>query len=62
MGFDNLEISKSLVPALSTVNQPKSQLGFMAAETLFEKITNPAIPNKKILLDTELIVRESSSL
>ena len=62
VGFDNLEISKSLVPALSTVNQPKSQLGFMAAETLFEKITNPAIPNKKILLDTELIVRESSSL
>lgn len=62
VGFDNLEISKSLIPSLSTVNQPKSQLGFMAAEILMEKLSNPNIPNKQILLETELIVRESSSL
>lgn len=62
VGFDNLEISKSLIPSLTTVNQPKSQLGYMAAENLFEKLADPAIPSKKILLDTELIVRESSAL
>lgn len=61
VGFDNLETSKALIPSLTTVSQPKSQLGFLAAETLFEKLADPSIPSKKILLDTELIVRESSS-
>lgn len=61
VGFDNLETSKILIPSLTSVSQPKSQLGFLAAETLFEKLADPTIPSKKILLDTELIVRESSS-
>lgn len=62
VGFDNLETSKALIPSLTTVSHPKSQLGFLAAETLFEKLADPSIPSKKILLDTELIVRESSSI
>lgn len=62
VGFDNLEIAASMIPSLSSVNQPKTQLGFMAAETLIEKLAAPLIPDKKIFLDTELIVRESSSL
>lgn len=62
VGFDNLSISKSLIPSLSTVNQPSSQMGFMAMEILIEKLANPSVPNKKILLETELIIRESSSL
>lgn len=62
VGFDNLEISKILIPALTSVSQPKSQLGFLAAELLFEKLADGTVPSKKILLDTELIVRESSSL
>ena len=61
VGFDNLEICKIFIPSLSSISQPKSQLGYMAAEILFEKLADPSIPNKKILLDTELIVRESSS-
>ena len=60
VGFDNLEISKILIPSLSTVNQPRAQMGFIAAENLLEKLNNPKLPNKKILLDTELIIRESS--
>lgn len=61
VGFDNLEISSILIPALSSVNQPMTQLGFIAAETLIEKLSSPWTPNKKIILETELIVRESSS-
>ncbi|HIR94211.1 MAG TPA: LacI family DNA-binding transcriptional regulator [Candidatus Egerieimonas intestinavium] len=60
VGFDNLEQSKITIPSLSSVNQPRTQLGFMAAEILAETIMNPDIPVKKIVLDTELIVRESS--
>ncbi len=61
VGFDNLEQSKISIPSLSSVNQPRTQLGFMAAEILVEAIMNPEIPPKKIVLDTELIIRESSA-
>ncbi|MCI8504652.1 MAG: substrate-binding domain-containing protein [Lachnospiraceae bacterium] len=62
VGFDNLETAKIMIPSLTSVNQPKIQLGFMAAELLMEQFTDKHSPVKKILLETELIVRESSSL
>ncbi|MDD4849730.1 MAG: LacI family DNA-binding transcriptional regulator [Gemmiger sp.] len=62
VGFDNMDVTKCLVPSVSTVSQPRTQLGFLAAEALFEKMTMPDAPNKKTLLDTELIIRESSTL
>ena len=34
----------------------------MACELLIEKINDPESPNKNVLLETELIVRESTSL
>lgn len=61
VGFDNLYITRHLIPTFSTVSQPKVQLGFLAAEALFEKLTLPNAANKKTLLHTELIIRESSS-
>lgn len=60
-GFDNIEFSAMIIPSITTVSQPESQLGFMACELLLEKIAAPNIPNKKILLETEFIVRESTS-
>ena len=61
-GFDNIEFSSMAIPSITTVNQPKMQLGFMACELLLEKISYPATPNKKVMLDTELIIRESTSI
>jgi LacI family repressor for deo operon, udp, cdd, tsx, nupC, and nupG len=61
VGFDNVEISFMSNPALTTVNQPKFQLGFSSCELLIERITNPKTPVRKIHLGTELIVRESSA-
>ena len=62
IGFDNIDISAMTIPSLTTIDQPQMRLGLMACELLIEKITSPSIPNKTILLDTELIVRESTSL
>lgn len=61
VGFDNLEITRHLMPSITTVNQPKTQLGFLAAEMLFEQLANPKTPVRSTLLNTELIVRESSA-
>ena len=61
VGFDNIDVSYMFEPTITTVNQPKHQLGYMACELLVEKISNPDAPLKQIFLDTELIVRESTT-
>lgn len=60
-GFDNIEIASVTTPSITTVDQPRIRLGLMACELLVEKIANPSLPSKGILLETELIVRESTS-
>ena len=59
-GFDNVEISQATSPSITTINQPKYQLGYMACELLIEKLKNPDSPPKQVLLNTELIIREST--
>lgn len=60
VGFDNVEISSITTPSITTVNQPKFQLGYIACEMMHEKLTNPCAEAKHMLLNTELIVREST--
>lgn len=61
VGFDNIDLSSMFSPTITTVSQPKFQMGFSACEMLLEKISNPSFATRSILLDTELIVRESTS-
>lgn len=60
VGFDNVDISIMMAPSITTVSQPKFQLGYTACELLLESITNPHTPPKSLLLATELIIREST--
>lgn len=60
VGFDNTDISMMTDPSITTVNQPSFQMGYQACDLLIDKINNPNLPNKQILLDTELIVRGST--
>ena len=59
MGFDNVEVASISNPGITTVNQPAFQIGFTAGETIYEKISNPTSRPRSILLDTEIITRES---
>lgn len=61
IGFDNISISQMVRPSITTVNQPKFQLGYTACEILVELINNPSTQPKSTLLATELIIRESTS-
>lgn len=58
VGFDNIEMAAITTPGLTTINQPSFQTGFTAAESLFEQLYSNTKP-RSILLDTELISRES---
>jgi LacI family repressor for deo operon, udp, cdd, tsx, nupC, and nupG len=60
-GFDNTDISVMTNPTITTVNQPRFQMGFSCCEMLIEMITNPETPIRSLLLNTELIIRESTA-
>jgi len=59
IGFDNTNASILCDPPLTTVKQPQFQMGFLASEMLIEQIGDSNTAPKQILLDVELIVRES---
>lgn len=62
IGFDNIDLAVMTDPPLTTIDQPSYQLGYQASELLVEKIKFPDTQNKKIVLETQLIVRESTPI
>lgn len=60
IGFDNVEASRMTLPAITTVSQPTHQLGQQACSILLDRIRDPELPHRQILLDTELVIRGST--
>ena len=60
-GFDNLEIVTVISPALTTMNSPSRRMGTRAAEYLIDQINTNTRTVERIELNTELIVRETTS-
>lgn len=59
VGFDNLPWAISINPPLTTVVQPAFDIGAHAAELLMERIMDPEGAVRTVVLDTDLIVRQS---
>jgi len=59
IGFDDLPLAAYSTPPLTTVRQPIYQLGFNAVEILLEQIKNGILPARRVILNTELIIRSS---
>lgn len=61
VGFDDIPLASAVVPALTTVAQPIADLASLATELLIARIENSQgyEPGKRIVLDTNLVVRES---
>ncbi|WIY54081.1 LacI family DNA-binding transcriptional regulator [Devosia sp. YIM 151766] len=64
IGFDDLGVAAHYTPPLTTMRQPRETLGRMAAETLIDILekTEPAGGPLRILLTSDLIVRESTAI
>jgi DNA-binding LacI/PurR family transcriptional regulator len=60
VGFDDLPIASYTYPRLTTIRQPKEQMGRMAMESLLKILAGTA-SKTNILFEGELIVRDSSS-
>jgi DNA-binding LacI/PurR family transcriptional regulator len=58
IGFDGLEISKFVRPTISTIVQPRYDMGYKSMEMLLKVINNKKV--KDIGLKAELVIREST--
>ena len=61
IGIDNNFPSTLITPSLSSVNLPKFDLGFQAMHLLNERMKDPNRPRCVITLESELVVRKSTS-
>jgi LacI family transcriptional regulator, repressor for deo operon, udp, cdd, tsx, nupC, and nupG len=60
IGFDDIRFARYTDPPLTTVAQPKKQLGCEAMTLLLQILRNNNTPPQKRVLPTELIVRSST--
>lgn len=66
VGFDDLDMASHLVPALSTVHQPRPEIGRAAARLLLERMKldpaqRAASPGPRLVLPTNLVLRETTA-
>ena len=61
VGFDDIREAAFHLPSLTTVRQPMRKIGVMAAETLIDRIEGRDGHEAGILVEPELVVRESSA-
>jgi DNA-binding LacI/PurR family transcriptional regulator len=61
VGFDDIESAGYLTPSLTTLRQPLEQMGELAAEHLIAIINEGQQPLSEVLVDPELIERESTA-
>ena len=59
-GFDNTDLSEICTPSLTTVAQPYYEMGKESVRTLLSVINNEISLGRHILLDAELIIRDST--
>jgi LacI family transcriptional regulator len=59
-GFDDLEFAAHLDPPLTTIRQGIQEQGAEAAHTLFRLLQDPGGGPRRVLLPTELVIRQST--
>jgi len=61
VGFDNIELSQYITPALTTIAQDTALMGSKAADILIQSIDDPSQALESAVLPVRLIVRDSCS-
>ncbi len=61
IGFDDIPFASNVTPGLTTIRQPRKQIGEMAMNHLLDNLPDRSIPIESALLHGDLIVRNSCS-
>lgn len=59
VGIDDVKYASLLPVPLTTIHQPCAALGTVAIQAMLERLHNPSLPARDILLSFELVVRDS---
>ena len=59
VGFDDFPIATLSDVQLTTIRQPVTQFGAKAVEILIDLVENGINPPRHIIMETELVIRES---
>jgi LacI family transcriptional regulator len=62
VGYDDIQLAAFSTPALTTVVQPKRQMGILAADLLLERIQTGRRQARRVILEPLLKIRGSSSV
>ena len=61
LGFNNENICGLIEPTLSSIDHPAFEMGAAAAEILIKQITNKEVYQEKRLINSRLVIRESTT-
>ena len=61
IGFDDIPFARNMSPSLTTIRQPRGQIGELAMSNLLDMLSSRKAPTAKTLLHGDLIVRNSCS-
>ena len=61
VGFDDVRLAVYANPPITTVMQPKYEIGELATQILLERMKNPETNPRQRMLETRLIIRKSTA-
>ena len=61
VGFDDIELASYTTPPLTTIAQPKQEIGQMTVKLISERMHAPTLAPRRNILPTQLVIRESST-
>jgi DNA-binding LacI/PurR family transcriptional regulator len=61
IGFDDIEAAAFTIPRLTTVRQPLSEMGRIAAQCVLQRIEQAEEFQQEITVEPDLVVRESTA-
>nr|WP_281385971.1 substrate-binding domain-containing protein [Nocardioides luti] len=60
VGYDDIEFAAAAAVPLTSVRQPRQELGAMAADLVLDEATNPAHAHRQVTFTPELVARAST--
>ena len=60
VGYDDIELARYMTPPLTTVHQPKDELGELAIDVLIHRMAQPEQAQQRVQLTPELVIRSSA--
>jgi len=61
VGFDDIELAAFSAPPLTTIVQPKLEIGTIAADLLLERVEKNRHDGRRVILEPQLKIRGSTA-